>query len=751
MKKILSIVLVVFFAALLSGCGSNDFDVPGGHESNTTADKNGTIDGNTTDGNTTIPGDGNATDPVNQCKVSLVALSSPITITQNKEAREIYGTLVDKDGVGVEGCEAKLTAIIDSKYGSIKSASIVKSANNGRVSFLYEGPENISLVDGKKTTVTLLVPSSDIEQNVTIQFDKAESNVTIPYLVIDKNTYKEINITQNSQTLRIEVRVLEQGTNAPYTKGAVKVELPPQVADGIDVGRFAAYEVPVESDGFARFDYVAPANIQALVDQNETNATFHFYHVANPTQKVDSTVVYDLKSGYIPSDYEIQTSSEDGEYTMGLTLLKQFTVYLKDDQGNDVPDSSITKLTLTSKNDLVGKILDNNGNPVSELVLTGGNAVSGKSFSIDTDTYSGLLPIEIKYEFKDANNDDKSLTTIMNVVVFSGPPTAMSIAYTGVEVNATAGKYIEKFALTVTDAYNNPVNTRPYVAVGGMVEYAVDGSSATGVRNDSSPRLWHGLNDSHGKIEAVGGDGAQFTSDTADVFKYVDMSNDKLVVYGIGYVYEALGKWDIDSNDDTTLQLKDKYFGSNRSDLYFAVGHNNRQDVCSSDGTEYVGNMRATQYQLDSGGHALMEFEYDYHLTGKDIMVWANLTGFQADNNHTGRIGEAQKHTLRGAGLYSVPTGGYTLDKNVTQTVSFEIHHDKVPEWYNHAHFGYQIQSGSTCQILNVESSNTLDARDCSYTTAYIRFTLQAPSDKSCTFNIGDIATAPEFYGVTWP
>jgi hypothetical protein len=749
MKKLLWVVALVSAMLAVSGCGSNDFDVPV-HDTNET----NATDSNTTDINGTSP-ETNTTDPFGYCRdVSLVGLTTPIVINGDNETKTISATLIDKNGVGVAGCEASITAITDARYGVILSASTVRSASNGQVKFVYQAPANLGDVNKQSTAVWIKVARTAISKRVLISFDKTismDSNVTLPFVVLDRNRFQDINVTQNSQTLTIEVRVLEQGSNTPYTQGTVKVELPPQVANGIDVGRFAEYEVAVEQDGFARFVYTGPANIKALLDQNETEATFHFYHKSNPTQKVSSTVHYHLKDDYVPSSYEIETISSDGNYTMGLNGQKQFTVYLKDDQGNNVPDSNIAKLTITSKNALVGKLLDGDGNRVDQFVLTGDDAISGKSFTVATGTYSGLLPIEIKYEFDDVNNDHLERTTIMNVVVFSGPPTAMSIVYTGVDVNETIGKYIEKFALTVTDAYNNPVNTRPFVAVGAMVEYAVDGSSATGDRSDSSPRLWHGRNDSHGKLEAVGADKAQFVSDAADIFKYIDLDNDKLVVYGAGYVYEALGKWDIESSNDTTLQLRDKYFGSDRDGLYFAVGHNNRQDVCSNDATEYVGNMKATQYQLDSNGHALMEFEYDYHLTGKDIMVWANLTGFQADNNHTGRIGEAKKHTLRGAGLFTQPVGGYSLDKNITQTVIFKVHHEKVPEWYEHAHFGYSIKSGSTCSILDIETSNTLDSRDCSYTIAYIKFKLQSPPDKGCTFDIVDINVAPEFYGVTWP
>jgi len=345
----------------------------------------------------------------------------------------------------------------------------------------------------------------------------------------------------------------------------------------------------------------------------------------------------------------LSTSSADGNQTMGLELLKTFTAYLKDDKGTLIPDNKINTITITSQNTTVGKLVSG-GSEVNTITLTGANAVNSKSFPVQTSRLSGLLPIKIVVDFTDANGKAVSRSIVMNVVVFSGPPTSISISYAGVVLDAAHASYVEKFSIAVTDSYNNPVNTRPYVAVGAMVEYAVDGSSPTGTRTTTSPRLWHGTNDSKGNLESIGGNKAQLVA-SGGTFKYVDFANDKMVLFGEGFVFEALGKWDITDNTDSVLSLIDSYGGTSRPNLLYAVGHNHRQDLCANDARKYIGTMKATSYQLDSQGHALVEFQYDYHLTGKDIMVWANLTGLQADNNNVGRLGVAQKHTLRGMGM----------------------------------------------------------------------------------------------------
>jgi len=683
---------------------------------------------------------------------TLTNVTSPLVVNYDDELKTISVDVVDKNGVGVKDKEVSITAVSGVEHGAIMSDSIIKSDVSGHAIFTYKAPADVAAVNGQSTDVTLAMVDNGVRitKKVTIMFQSVDLNVSVPIVVITNNS-KNITLDTSSQTVQMEVQVLEKGTNTPYTTGNVKVSLPDSVLNGTDVGRFTEYTVPVSSNGIATFNYTGPQDLKGLVDSGETGTSFAFHHEENPTYKQSIHVTYDITNNYQPANYILSTSSSDGNQTMGLQSMKTFTLYLKDDQGTLVDDAKISQIRIESKNTLIGKLVDvtNNGANVSVLTLSGADAVNSKSFPIQTYTLSGLLPIEITVNFEDSNGDPQSLTVNMNVVVFSGPPTAMSISYAGVEQNSTTAKYIEKFAVTVTDAYNNLVNTRPYIATGAMVEYAVDGSSGTGTRRTTSPRLWHGLNDSHGDLKGIGGNKAQFETAT-DVFKYVDFSNDKLVIFGSGYVYEALGKWDItDSGSANILDLKDDYNGSDRLDLFFAVGHNNRQDLCKTDGTEYVGTMKAGNYQLDENGHALIEFEYDYHLTGKDIMVWVNLTGYQADNNATGRIGEAKKHTLRGNGLMSRES--YLVKAGSTGVeLHFNVHHENAPEWYRNGHFGFAYKG---CRVDDIiDSSNLHDARVCTNdAVAYVDLNVSNPSADDCTISLVDIAVANEFNRVNYP
>jgi len=698
------------------------------------------------------PGGGGGLTPPSAQGYSFYNATTPLEITQ-ADAHYDVKVQVLLDAHPIEGKTVELSAF-PSIYGNVSTYSVT-TGSDGYAVFDYSAP-TIMPVDGSVTELKLDFKDDNnitITQDILLTFNAVgggtDTNTSVPVVVVS-SYYQNMTLTQNSETREMEIQVYDRGTNTPYTTGNVKVSLPDSVLTGTDVGSFTEYVVPVGTNGKAIFNYTGPQDIQTLVDAGETGASFAFYHEENSGSREGITVTYDLSNGYVPANYVLTTSSSDGNQTMGLQTMKTFTLSLKDDQGTPVDDAKITQITIESKNTLIGKLVDtaNGGNDVSVLTFNGVDAVNSKSFPVRTYTLSGLLPIELTVTFN-ANGRAQTLTVNMNIVVFSGPPTAMSISYAGVEQNSTVAKYIEKFAVTVTDAYNNPVNTRPYIATGAMVEYAVDGSSGSEVRNTTSPRLWHGVDDSHGDLNGIGGNKAQFETAT-DVFKYVDFSNDKLVIFGSGYVYEALGKWDInDSGSYNILELKDDYNGSDRSGLFFAVGHNNRQDLCKTDGTEYVGTMKANNYQLDDNGHALIEFEYDYHLTGKDIMVWVNLTGFQADNNTTGRIGEAKKHTLRGNGLMSRES--YLVRAGSTGVeLHFNVHHENAPEWYRNGHFGFAYQG---CKVEDIiDHSNLHDARVCTNgAVAYVDLNVSNPSADDCTISLVNIAVSNEFNGVTYP
>ncbi len=585
------------------------------------------------------------------------------------------------------------------------------------------------------------------------------ADTTLPIIVIP-NALKEINLTTNSSSISIPIKVFKD--ISPYTAGSVKVKLPTKVLSGIDVGLFTAYDVPVNEQGIAVFEYVGPSNLKALVENNDLSSIFEFYHTENSSDTKELKVLYSVsEDSYVPVDYSLSINTQDGDFSMGIPdVQKSFSINLKDSSGNSVDSTEITisKIEVSTENALIVQILNAQTGVSENSVLL--RNVNASTFTLVSKKLSGIAPIRVVVEFTDINKEQKKLSTVVNVRVMSGPPSAISISYVSTSHDATRAKYEEKFAISVTDEYGNKVNTKPYISLGAIIGYAVDGRESSSVESNETKRLFYGKfdidsNRANGQIDTLGDAIASTTNfedntaNRASVFKWVNnegINSDKLVVFGTGKNYEAMGKWDFSKLNDNTLSLEDDYFGLNRADLYYAVGHNYYQDQCAEDGREWLGSTDSDTYQLDEEGTVVVSYKYDYHLTGKDALVWVNLNGYQSDTAKNTRIGEVAKHTLRGIGLEIRPTAGYTIAKGTTSIVKFDIHHSAIAEWYQNARFAHAIVANTCTSVIEVDSSNWYDARSCNNGgVAYVTYEVTAPVDAVCNFNITDSVVANEF------
>ncbi len=772
MKKILFAAILTLSMALISGCGSNDFDVPG-------QDNNGSVDQNGSNGG---GNDDNGTGGDNSLGISFMNATS-IVVSSGGQKKTVSVQLVDKDSVGISGKTVKVKTL-PAIYGSL-SPSSSKTDESGKATFSYTAPKDISKLNNTSHLIEFFYQassSSKIAATAMIKFSNSvidtDQNITLPIVVIPEKK-RNITLNSNSQSEDIEIHVYKDG--APYSGGKVKVVLPNKVLSGKDVGSFNSYEIaPV--NGKATFYYTGPSNLISLINSGDTESVFGFYHTENMEAKQEMHVKYERpQNSHVSRNYYLDMST-DGDFSMGIPdQEKTFTVLLKAQDGSgqneDLTTEQITKLTVETTNGTVAQILDGQS-LVNKKDLT--LSSNGGSFVLKSKKLSGLVPIKVTLEFTDVNGkthgeggDFPPLTTIINVRVFSGPPTAISISYVGTTQDAQRAKYIETFAITVTDEYGNKVNTHPNISVGAIAGYAVAGTEASGAETNETRRLFYGRSDilngsANGHIIPGANHSATFTADPANVFKYTNAegnNTDKLVVFGAGKNYEAMGKWDFAKSSDSTLDLEDQYFGSDRSGLYYAVGHNYYQDQCLDDGREWIGFTDASSYIVDDEGTVRVKYIYDYHLTGKDVTVWVNLDGLQPDSGKKIRLGEATKHTLRGTGFTKVPSNGYKLEKGQSGYGTFVIWHENAPERYRNGHFGYVIKSGSTCAYQVVATSNWFDARTCSNSvnvgdidgdgrddyigtndgTSYVTFFLTAPDDKACTFDIDGVMVSSEF------
>lgn len=731
MLKYISILLVGFALLFYTGCGSGDAEGNSNAPDSTIyVFSSGFVlnaDRNQTTANVTFRGDFSSPD-------IMVAISD---INFSVAGCQVKQSVVDPSEFEIAAGQSKMTKV------TVTFSETCDAIGNTETMFKKTVR---SLVSQSTVTTheTLLVQSQAFSSSSVAGNSSSSSSSTaqtIPTVVIP-NDLQTVELTASGQPVVMTINVFDSETKAPYTEGYVHVELPEKVLQGADVGTFESYKVALNQKGQAIFNYKGPDDLSTLVNSGDTGSEFKFFHEDNAEEKKTMNIIYNPENPYVPVNYELVF---DGNKTLKLENVSTFTVTLLDDKGNTIDDALIDSIKVDVKNSLVGHLIDN-GEIIYSIEKVNKNAFA---VYVGTTTVSGLLPIEISAVVSDINNNKINLNDTFNLVALSGPPTALSISYAGVYQDVNASKYIERFAVSATDAYGNRINTQPFVSVGAIAGYAVDGSAPSAEETNETKRLFFGRYDEiSGKIVQMGDNTAQFElSDGTDRFQYVDPYNDKMALMAEGYKYEALGKWDFNILNNDLLQLRDSYFGETRDDLFFAIGHSYRKDYCREDGREWIGTARSDTYQLDVDGTVIVEYVYDYYLTGKDIIVWVNLKGYQADTNSNTRVGEAVKHTLRGNGLYGSPKGGYTLQAGASATVTFYIHHENAPEWYRNGHFGYGV--AGACSATEIEASNYYDARSCLYGgdgTAFVTLYVTNPSAKDpCTITLTGVNPAQEF------
>jgi len=179
------------------------------------------------------------------------------------------------------------------------------------------------------------------------------------------------------------------------------------------------------------------------------------------------------------------------------------------------------------------------------------------------------------------------------------------------------------------------------------------------------------------------------------------------MTFGNHYTYQASGKWDIESVAGSTVFMKDKYtFSAPTADMGYAVGNNHRQDPCEF-GREWIGQVDSAdgKYVIDTTGNALINFRYDFMLTGKTVVFGASVLGIKktATGQEDIRIGEAIRHTLRGHGyegsISCSVAAGATADCGLT------IHMKDTGYAARNVNFSYDITGGQDLTINSITTS----------------------------------------------
>ena len=555
---------------------------------------------------------------------------------------------------------------------------------------------------------------------------------------VDTNTTAEVitallpisstTLTKNAQSFNIVVKAIDS-KNRPYSGGNVEVVFPNDVRQGRDIGYFNQFTSTLNAQGEAIFVYNAPANL----DVNTSDIVFGFFHDENPTNVLSYTmsILPDVNQ-IVNTTYKI-TTGVGTDVTLLPEDVKSINYAVVDENGNAVSDDKITTIVVTSLNPQVGTLRDGNTSGTSISFTT-----NNVSLSVLSTTLSGILPIQVDATFKDTNNNDRNLTKQFNLVVLSGPPTAMSLSYAGTSQNSETAKFVENWVLTVTDKYNNLVNTTPAISMGLITGYAQSSAPTSNIAN----YLYYESSLNDGNLTNAATD--TFSS-SKNAFNNIDLVNDKLALFGgSGYKFNAYGKWDIDSFSANTLTLKDDYSGSSVSGLTFAVGHNFRNEWCDS--SPVVANVYAKDNNniLPATGSMIVQIEYDYYLVGKSVVLWTNLIG--ENNNSIVKVGLAEKVTLRGSGL----TGEtYQYAKGFQGVVRLNIDISDTVEPYQNANFGYAVvvTGDDTNWSIRGDSMQDGNITDCSLNggVAYVDVNITDPAGSAGEIKLVNVLPSSEF------
>jgi len=582
---------------------------------------------------------------------------------------------------------------------------------------------NTTLTLKAKSTDTSVVGTSTITntQDTSYQFIIKTVSASTPTSNTPILKVSTLNITKNSQTNSVVVSVYNS-LNSPVEDGSVFIVFPDIVKSGVDVGSFSPATADIK-DGEASFLYTAPKDLSSLAG---TSTSFKFFYNSDLVNTTTLSVLFTPDTNQIVNKtYSINFQPQDNNYKMSLEESKTFSVSVVDEDKNIVLDSNINDLNISLENSSIATLVNASGSASTAFNFTRQNNIT---LTLKSKTISGLVPLHISSSFIDVNGDTKIINDTYNVIVESGPPTAISISYSSTGQDKDRAKFIEHFAISVTDKYFNPVNTNPQVSVGAIVGYA-------NYDNVSYPHHRIFEYSRTATLATLTQEYLNLNKDLILATNDIDINNDILVTFGDGYTYPASGGWNFDDfNTSSIVLLSDQYDGNTTVNLGYAIGRNYRLDTCSF-GDEWLGQtkLQGDSNTLDETGTAIIDLSYDYYLTGKDILLYVNIIG--QDNNLVRKlkIGEAKKHTLRGHGLETRCDDIPTTDSNISKLIKCYAWIKDTPEIYRNARFTIDTLKsgeGSMSVLGHMPIESCVDGGH-----SYVEFNITA--DINETFSVG--------------
>ena len=619
---------------------------------------------------------------------TLTVDSGDFNLTKDAEQKTV--TIIAKDSNGVPLTKGHIDVVLPngSNIGTFAESQVAINTN-GVAIFHYTGPDPL-VEQTAKTFMFKFDENQSVSTSLTVGYTPLAATTAVPktILVYESNQIvNDVNITKNAEKRTFEVQVWGDN-DQPFDGGNVRVSFPISVIqNGTDVGYFTNYIVPCVK-GKATFEYNAPANINNRND----SFTFGFYHDDANSIAPTKSITVNVKPAApqpIVTSYTMVILPADDNGTLNLQTKKNFSIKVVDSNGNEI-GATDGNYTITNLNPGIADLIDSSNTRTDSIVV---NNTKRAEFQLESGKISGAVPIKIHVDFVDVNGNIQTLEKVINQVILSGPPSVISLSYAGTEQDSTHAKFIEKIVVTATDKYFNRVNVQPAVSASLIAGYAKSGTTRlyfapTGTSTAS-------LDATNNTVTVSGG---------IDIKNNVDIYNDILATFGMGYTFESSGKWDFNtsyaSTSTSVLGLSDTV-AKTVSGLGYAIGHNYREDTCDT-GNQWTGfiSYGNNQTTLDANGMAIININYDYYLTGKDVVLAVNITGHDSQNTKVVRIGKASKMTLRGQGLEAatVTIGpGYNSDTDGNITIPVKI--SNTAEWLKNANFDVKPKPSDTIQI----------------------------------------------------
>jgi len=632
MKKNSIYVFIIAIGLILSACGSNS--KPDGTGSTAT--------GKITTALQSITVDKNSGNIAADVRVTSTYANS-VVATLNSMDISLGGCSLVSGSVSANPDTVTLDSATPSKdvvlTGTLTDPSCVPS------SYQITGTNTLA-VDGQTATRSFTTERVDI--NASSIIDGTLRDVLA--IVEPANKTLDINTSNVDKSVTIH---LSQGNTALANQNI-------EIVGNVVAGSFFASAVTTNDQGNAVFAYKSPATI--------IDSSFDVTFCMESDNTVCDTMTINLTTGTVtPPDnndtpdvgndfvnYGMVFKSEDNGNTLGLDERKAFVVSLIDKDTNEViSPSSITMITIESNKPDVIKLIDPSdavGAAVEKLAISGKNNI--KIYLKASKEISGLSDIKVEIKYKNKKGFDRKLTRTYAITVFSGPPTAFSINSAGVSYNPETKWFENKFLISASDKYNNPINTSPTISVSVMAGYAKDNNGNRIVYGQHSKAIGISGNvNVNGNTVILNSIGiSPFNDFDIDSLRGVDTDRDVVAIFGNVRTYEANGKWEIQNVDDTShLSLKDVYNGKAYTGIGFAVGHNYREDHCSSAYREWQTKVDSTDgsYQLDKEGKTFVTVKFPAEfMPGKQVALMVNFIGQNPETGKELRGGEVKFVTL---------------------------------------------------------------------------------------------------------